>query len=147
MISSNRGALAISAIASFQRRGGRTVRPGIPETLMSASSRRTFSCNTSFRPNLGDTPKLLVARGRRISASNRQVSPCSAKAEARLTDSIVLPSPAVDETIRMTKLECFPFISKMEDFKLRTASASGDHGFLKTKILSWFRERLLIGNK
>src|SRR5256885_1589430 len=96
---------------------------------------------------VGNNPKVLAARGLRMSTSSRHVSACSAKAEAKLTDSRVLPSPAVDETTRMTKLDCFAFASRMEDFKLRTASACGDQGLANTNTMSRFcAGRTFTGN-
>src|SRR5882762_3266589 len=132
------GEFAISTTLSPAARGGKRLSPGTSGTLIRACSRGTTCARTSFSPISGNTPKVLAARGLRMSASSRQVSACSAKTEAKLTDNMVLPSPEVDETTRMTKLDCFVFASRMEDFRLRTASACGDHGLAKTKNISRF---------
>src|SRR5258706_2732567 len=133
MITSIAGEFVISTTWSTDARGGKRLRPGTCGTLIRARSKVTACSRTSFSPLSIDNPKVLAARGLRISASRRQVSPCWAKTDARLTDSMVLPSPAVDETMRITKLDCFAFASRIEDFKLRTASACGDQGLAKTK--------------
>src|ERR1700674_6081054 len=132
------GEFAISTTLSPAARGGKRLSPGTSGTLIRACSRGIACSRTSFRPVSGNNPKVLAARGLRMSASSKQVSACSAKTEAKLTDNMVLPSPAEDETTRMTKLECFVFAIKMEDFKLRTASACGDQGSAKVKTMSRF---------
>src|SRR6266849_9462184 len=132
------GEFAISTTLSPVARDGKTLSPGTSGTFIKACSRGTIRSRTSFSPLWGDNPKVLAARGLRMSASSRQVSACSAKTEAKLTDNMVLPSPAVDETTRMTKLDCFVFAIRMEDFKLRTASACGDQGLAKVKTMSRF---------
>src|SRR6266853_3286028 len=142
------GEFAISTTLSPAARGGKTVSPGTSGTLIRACSKGTTCARTSFSTFSGDNPKVLAALGLRMSASSRQVSACSAKTEAKFTDNMVLPSPAVDETTRMTKLDCFAFASRMEDFKLRTASACGDQGLAKTKTMSRFcAASALNGNK
>src|SRR5712671_3807840 len=148
MVASIAGEFAISTTFSSAARGGKTVRPGTCGTLIRACSRGITCSRTSFSPFSGNNPKLLAARGLRMSASSRQVSACSAKSEAKLTDNRVLPSPAVDETTRITKLDCFAFDSRMEDFKLRTASACGDQGLANTNTESRFcAGRAFTGNQ
>src|SRR5258708_14181803 len=132
------GEFAISTTLSPAARGGKRLSPGTSGTLIRTCFRGTACARTSFSPFSGDNPKVLAARGLRMSASSRHVSACSAKTKANLTYNMALPSPAPDETTRMTKLDCFVFAIRMEDFRLRTASACRDQGLTKVKTMSRF---------
>ena len=68
-----------------------------------ASSRSTLPASTSPRPRAPLTPNEDATPRLRRSASTMQVDPCCARASAKLTESMVLPSPGSAEAIISTR--------------------------------------------
>src|SRR5439155_1136654 len=73
-------------------------------------------------------PKMRPSRGRRRSASTRQVRACWARAVARLRETVVLPSPGEAETVSMTWGGLPARDSMTEVYSVLTASASAECG-------------------